>query len=728
MAILSLDAIFNAGRVQSGLAKMANMVDTVGQRLRGVETSANRARSALRGMNAEQLSAAKVQGRGAGGMFPSERLGIAAEQFGISGLGPGGPTFSTAAEPQKILDQTRRSMDRLTQSTERLTNSGKKNTEQNRRQGVSFGQLLGLMIKFGIAMEIINIPGRIIGLFSGIVKGGAEAEASLAGVNALLRVSRDEIMDLGRATRIIAADLGVTGDAFAALEEAASSIGGFPASQVREMAGGITLANSELQTSIDLFGLAARASVAGGLQIEDAMRAATTITSGFNVSVKDAEVFMDLMFKTVDKGNIRMEELARNFGDLTGSMQLLFGSDPTRQVKEFEAVMVGLATATRTLTPAEAITAQRNLLKGFVDASSESLKLRNRLKELGVNLQVNDIVAQGYEATLREINDTIGVQGRITSMLVEANKEQVAVMGEANFRQATFVKLITGLFPNIRQVRSIQAQLNNEMKLYNEIAIDFADATGETNKQLKIRQETVANSLATFRQFINLIKEELFFTIGVPLGNALRQVNKFIEQITSSDQFRSADFIGKLGMLWEGFITAFNKWWTGGGQQKTTDIATLIGGTVGTIIAEFLLKPDTAAKFVEVGTVLGLNISKGIIIGIGKNLDPVSRFEKIEQRGLELEQISRKTGRSPFEQRLSNVNRFLDTLTFNQLPNPDFPDRAVFGIPRDRINITVENIQVGNSAEEVGQVILDLAAGLDEGSIAAPRDDRINNP
>ncbi len=725
MAILSLDAIFNAGKVQQGLAAISNRLASVGRNLRGVESTADRARRALRGMNAEQLNTSRVQGFGQGGFSSVEN----AEGFGITGFGRGkGPgLFGSQNEAQNVLDDYRNSLERVTQATDRQTDSGKKNAAQNRRQGVSFTQLLGLMVKFGIAMEIINIPGRIIGIFGDIVKGGAEAEASLAGVNALLRVSRDEIMDLGRVTRSLAADLGVTGDVFAALEEAASSIGGFPASQVRTMAGGIRLVNSELQTSVDLFELAGRASVAGGLQIEDAMRAATTITSGFNVSVEDANVFMDIMFKTVDKGNIRMSELARNFGDLTGSMQLLFGSDPVRQVKEFEAVMVGLATATRTLTPAEAITAQRNLLKGFVDASAESLTLRNRLKELGVNLQVNDIVAQGYEATLREINDTIGVQGSVMNDLVIANKAQVDIMGEANFRQATFVKLITSLFPNIRQVRSLQAQLNNEMKLYNEIAIDFNDATGETNKQLKIRQETVSNSLATFRQFISLVKEELFFNIGVPLANVLRQVNKAIEEIVSSDRFKDADFIGKLGILWESFITAFDKWWSSGGKEKTATISEQIGGTIGTTLVEFFANPDMQTKIIGIGTEIGLNISKGIIIGIATGMKVFPSNEKIEKiRTINIERRE-VTGRNRFEDVLSGINSILDTLTFRQLANPDFPDRDVLGFSRSGTSVSIGTLQVGGSAEEIGQAIIDLSTGLDDGPVT-PRDDRISNP
>ncbi len=727
MAILSLDTIFNAGRVQQGLAAMNNRIASMGRNLRGVESTADRARRALRQMNAEQLNAAKVQAFGQGGFSSVEN----AEGFGITGFGRGkGPgLFTSQGEAQSILDQQRISMERLTRATDRQIESSKKSTTQNRRQGVSFTQLLGLMIKFGIALTLISIPGRIAGIFGEIIKGGTESQAALAGVNALLRVSRDEIMDLGRVTRLLGADLGVSGDAFAALEEAASSIGGFPASQVRTMVGGIRLANSELQTTVDLFELAARASVAGGLQIEDAMRAATTITSGFGVSVDDANIFMDIMFKTVDKGNIRMSELARNFGDLTGSMQLLFGSDPVRQVKEFEAVMVGLATATRTLTPAEAITAQRNLLKGFVDASSESLKLRNRLKELGVNLQINDIVAQGYEATLREINDTIGTQGRLMNELVAANQDQVNVMGEANFRQATFVKLITGLFPNIRQVRSLQAQLNNEMKLYNEISKDFVNATGETDKQLAIRQETMANAIGTFKQFIALIKEELFFNIGVPLGNALRQVNDFIKDIVNTDRFKDADFIGKLGILWESFITAFNVWWFGGGEKSILDKSTMVAKRFSAGLVKFLTNDEQLGTFIRVGQTLAFGIIKGMAIGLTR---PILDIPGLSPESTQ--KFFQEQGRLPSTiggiNKIPGISHQSDEFRSNLLIQGQEEEiqrlQSLITNNRSGTNITVNGVTVG-SVDEIGQAIVDLSKALDDGPVV-PRDDRVSSP
>lgn len=723
MAILSLDAIFNAGRVQSGLASMGNMIDTVGRRLRGVESSANRARSALRQMNTEQLSATRIQGRSAGGQFSSIEQ---ASSFGVRGVP--GASFRQAEEAQSAIDNVRRSTDRLTQSNERLTTSSNKSAQANRRQGVSFTQLLGLMIKFGIAMEIINFPGRIIGLFTGIIRGGTEAETSLAGVNALLRVSKDEIMDLGRVTRGIAADFGVTGDAFEALEQAASALGGFPSSQIRVMKNDIRLANDELQTTADLFRLASIASVAGGVQIQDTMRAATTITSGFGVSVKEAELFMDVLFKTVDKGNVQMDELSRTFGELTGGLQLLFGNDPKRQLKEFTDVMTGFAVSTQTLTPPQAGTALRNLLKGFVDASVESTKLRNRLKELGVSLTVNDIISQGYAETLREMNRTIAPQGRIIDDLVAANKEQVEVMGEANFRQSQWVAIVTGLFPNIRQTRSLQAQLNDEMRVYNAFAKDMANFTGETNKQFVIQQNTLANSVATFKQFIFIIKEELFSNLGAPLQNSLRQINAVIEQIVGTKRFTSSSFIEKLTILWEGFITAFNKWWTGGGRDKTISLT----GTIATALTTFLISPAFLVRFTEVGTVIGLSLAGGIIKGIAQGLvSGPSLTENLETKRIsDIERIKTLPDiGNRNELLLFDIKRLFTPFTQGSgLSTPEEIRNKLGFINSGGTTITVESIQVGNSAEEIGQVILDLAAGLDDGAPAAPRDDRINNP
>ncbi len=717
MAILSLDAIFNAGRVQQGLAAMSNRLAAVGRNLRGVESTADRARRALRGMNTEQLNASKVQGFGQGGFSSIEN----AEGFGITGFGRGkGPgLFSTFEEPQRILDDYRRSLERVTQATDRQSTAGKKSTEVNRRQGVSFTQLLGLMIKFGIAMQLINIPGRIAGIFGEIVRGGAESEASLAGVNALLRVSRDEIMDLGRATRFLGADFGITGNVFGALEEAASSLGGFPFSQVRKMENGITLANEELQTTIGLFELAAKAAVAGGVDIDDSMRAATSITAGFGVTVEEAEAFMDILFKTVDKGRIQMDVLSRSFGELTGGMQLLFGNEPVRQLKEFRDVMTGIAVSTQTLGEAESFTAQRNLLKGFVDTSAESTKLRNELKGLGVSLTVNDIITQGYAGTLREINRTIAPQGTIIDDLVKTQKEQVEIMGEANFRQARWVEIITTLFPNIRQIRSIQAQLNDEMRLYNAFSKDMAGFIGETNRQFAIQQDTLTNAIASFKQLISLVKEELFANLGVPLANALRQVNEAIGDIISTDRFTSADFIGKLGILWEGFVTAFDKWWTSGGREKVDSITTQISERLTLGIIGFFEDTRTTDTFIQVGTTIGVSIGTGIINGVIKSITDLPNRIKEDPIG-KFTQAARIS--SFIQQPGSSINRQIQ----QEVISDQLDRREVTGTNRTLQQIFIDGIQIGDIAD-LSQIIMDLSTGLDDGPVT-PRDDRINNP
>ena len=78
--------------------------------------------------------------------------------FGLTdqlGRIPGTPSFETEKEAEKfvsVIGNMRESMDKTVRQQD----------EQNRRQGITFTNLLGLMIKFGIAMQIIQFPGKVV--------------------------------------------------------------------------------------------------------------------------------------------------------------------------------------------------------------------------------------------------------------------------------------------------------------------------------------------------------------------------------------------------------------------------------------------------------------------------------------------------------------------------------------------------------------------------------------
>jgi len=152
---LTINSVLKTGGVQAGLARITNSYQRLGTTLGKVNAASRRHLLTLRdtinsGRRLERLEVARrkrVWGLNdpATGNFQS----FANEEGGAGSKGR-----ATAALAQSRADRasqnrtTARSYTRLTRAGKEYNESAKETAKVNRRQGVSFGQLLGLMIKF----------------------------------------------------------------------------------------------------------------------------------------------------------------------------------------------------------------------------------------------------------------------------------------------------------------------------------------------------------------------------------------------------------------------------------------------------------------------------------------------------------------------------------------------------------------------------------------------------
>lgn len=613
MPTLNISSIFSAGNVLSGIRNIGTNMGNIVRSNQRITNTANAATRAYRNLTREQ-DIAIIQARNAQGVF-SGGFNVTREGSPIAGS----PTFANRAAAQEFIDsqsQMRMAMDKTTGSMDKQEKQNKKNDKQNKRTGVSFLQLMRLVVQFGVAMELIAVPGRIISGFTDIIRSGVETEKSLANINSLVRVSKNQIDDLGRSLQLTAAEIGATGDVFAAAYEAASSTGGVVLSQVRDMPGGIRLANRELQTILDMTTLANKMAVAGVATQEEAMVGLTSVMSGFNLSTEEATKFADIMFATVNRGRITLAETSEAVGQFNAQLTAMFGADKERLLREFSDTMAIFSVVTQSVDPARATTSLRNMLRAFTNTSAEGRELLQQLKGYGANLTSLDVITGGVGKTIAEYLRTIAPHGMIIDRIVASQREQVALVGEENFRRDKSLQIMQKLNPNIRTMLAFDTSLIQNGKLLNERFEEFKNTIGETDKALSFLIVTAANAIQRFKLLFAFFKNELFTSISLPFGRALETVNEFFRSILITKEFKKADFIGKLTIVWDSITFSLNKWLFSGGFLKLSGGISNVAARFANFLTTALLAPDKIALY----TVAGITIGGAIVEGIGKGL------------------------------------------------------------------------------------------------------------
>ena len=614
---LTINSVLNTRGVQAGLSRITNSYQRLGTTLGKVNAASRRHLQTLRDTisSGARLERLEVRRKNRIWGLTDPKTGWHQSFADAQGGGGGSKGRATAALAQSRAEQnnaTARSYTRLTRAGKEYNDSAKETVKANRRQGVSFGQLLGLMIKFGIAMEIIMLPGRIVGAFKGMIDAGIEWEKGLANINALLRVNKSEITDLGRELNRTAVEFGVSGDILAAGYEAASSLTQTLIDDAHNLEGIQQSIQGEARATIGLTRLAAKAATAGATDIDIAMEALVRTSSGFGLNWAEIQQSVDIMFKTVDRGVLSFADLAQHVGELVAGISMMWGRDSTRSLKEFADVSAGLATMTRTLAPAEAFTSMRNLMRDLGRQSAGGGKLISRLKELGANLTLDDYIATGFSGTIQELSRTLMPYGTIIDQIVDKHGAFASATEEANFRQARSTEILQKLFPNIRTFRGLQSLLINGGREFNTNLEEQRNALGETNKQLEEQQDTVYNVIQSLKMLGQRIKFEFFYSIRDPLKNGLELLKGWLDTLTDNSAFREAGFFAKFRMLWQGLADQFWAWWNTGGKQKVTSNLKMVAEEITLILTDL----GANAKLMTAATTVGIAIGEAMVLGI----------------------------------------------------------------------------------------------------------------
>ena len=395
--------------------------------------------------------------------------------MGAQGPLAGTPNFTTEQEAKRFVSAVgdmRKGMEKTTKTNEQM----------NRRQGVSFMQLLSLMVKFGIAMQLIQMPGKVIQKYEEIRSTSIglqhQAAKTTTLVPGLQGIQKEYVQELAKITASIpiVSETGKQAMEIVAKTgtELASSLENIPLEKGRMY--GDKWFDRESATLVKLteiannFGLAA---------LEDdpsvAIKAITRVSGPLKIPITSTLMneFMDQMLATIDFGDVRGGQLADFIGEAMGPFTSLWGErDRGTQEKAFKEMLTIFGTMTTTLSPEESATGWRNMMKSIMDPPKEVRRDLISLKEKhGIDLTFGALVNLGYTDYFKRVESTIGTQGTWTDKFIQSKAGQKEIdetmklyggdreMAEENVRAAKSQQYVSYLYGNIRGLRGFEAAM-----------------------------------------------------------------------------------------------------------------------------------------------------------------------------------------------------------------------------------------------------------------------------
>ena len=362
--------------------------------------------------------------------------GPMAGKYGLRGstgeMIPGTPGFDTEQEAQRfvsVVGNMRESMEKTTRSQE----------TQQRRQGITFTNLLGLMIKFGVAMQLIEAPGKAIAEYNRMVDQAIDFEHEIAKGSTLIKELRDDpekrkvvgmqVAEIAALNRVIGEN--AVANQAVLVTELASSLENIPPSPAKVVQG--VEMGPEIATALNLLDAVTKLSIASLAEDpRDVLKAYTRLQAAYGVPVEKMAPYERQFIATIDFGDINARQLADIQGELVGLISSTYGTKDKDLLEEMHKQWLAvIATGTITLPPEIVATGVRNVFKTAfkppVSLQEDLIKLRDK-SAANPNMETIDLTGasflKGPEHHFANIEKNLGIQGVLTTRALEASEGQ----------------------------------------------------------------------------------------------------------------------------------------------------------------------------------------------------------------------------------------------------------------------------------------------------------------
>ena len=450
---------------------------------------------------------------------------------GASGeLLPGTPGFDTEEEGKRfvnVMGNMREGMQKTIKSQEDI----------NRRQGVSFGNLLGLMIKFGVAMQLIQLPGKIMEGYQQIEENVVTNEYETARTATLLPsiiehgISEEFTTEVKRLALRIPMEVGGQEriDAIAnVIGETASSVETIPNSPGKMVNG--KWFPGDVMTAFDLAEVSAKFALAGReTDPASGVGILAKLGTGLQIGPKSQRMteLLSSAVKTVDVGEgLKAGDVSRFTGEVMGDFSSLWGDAPPELQDQYMREIFSMyATSSQTLPPERAATGIRNYLRTILKPTPE---VRDKILELkrmtggDVDLTTVQQVRLGPAGYLKHLQEGLGPEGILVNKFMKTDEGKKALLEEIEYsgkdraedilRKSKTREYINEVFKDMRAQRGVQSLLLGKGEMFDQLNTDIqASATeGLLDENVAMLHDTTLAQKGSREITEQIIKEQVF--------------------------------------------------------------------------------------------------------------------------------------------------------------------------------------------------------------------------
>ena len=367
----------------------------------------------------------------------------------------------------------------------------------------------------------------------------------------------------------------------------------FTATESAEAFNYMAMAGWNAQQMTDGIGGILKLAAASGEDLATTSDIVTDALTAFGLKASDATHFSDVLAQASSSANTDVGMMGETFkyvASMAGSLSYSI---------EDVALMTGLM-ANSGIKSTQAGTSLNAVLTRLATNSGGAADM---IAKLGVNFYDSAGNARPLAKVMGELRD--------------------ATKGMNQEQKSNLANTVAGM----EAQKGLLAILNASEEDYNKLAESIANADGAAERMSQIQLDNLAGDMTLFQSAVDGLKitlgermsnswlrdivqwlteqvpnvEQMFSDVMDSIEKSIDRAKQKFSDISTTDEWKNADFFGKAKILWDDFIIEpFSEWWESEGKAKMNVIVGDIGNAIGTGLT------------VGIGTILGIDLSETI--------------------------------------------------------------------------------------------------------------------
>ena len=483
----------------------------------------------------------------------------------------------------------------------------------------SFGRKTWSVTMKAVDLATAPIRGVINLLKNPILQVGA-----VLGVSIGLKDTIDTYKDFEAAMSQVKAVSGATGSEFDKLTAKAKEMGAttkFTATQSAAAFNYMAMAGWDSQQMLDGIEGILNLAAASGEDLGTTSDIVTDALTAFGLKASDAAHFSDVLAQSAASANTNVSMMGESFKYVA----------PIAGAMKYSVEDTSLALGLMANASVKGSMAGTSLKTALANMAAPTDKMATAMKKYGISLTDSN----GNMKTLK------GVLDNLRSSLGGLSETEKTAAASTIFGK----EAMSGMLAIINATESD----------YNKLAESINNADGAASKMSDTMLDNLEGSITLLQSAMDGVKisfgERLspyvrgiadWLTEQMPeveqglnemmdwVDSKVDRMKRKFKELSQSDEWKNADFFGKVKLAWDDFIAEpFSEWWHSTGKQKIADIAGDMGTSIGTGLKLgilTLLGVDVSDTLNE-GASVGASFAKGFAEGFDTDAIASKLFE-----------------------------------------------------------------------------------------------------